>query len=201
MNELEELAEEIETCTKCDLHKDRTNSVPGEGPSNADIMLIGEAPGYHEDQEGRPFVGKAGDILTELLERAGFERSDVFIGNVLKCRPPENRDPTKEEIETCMPYLERQVRIIKPRLIIPLGRIAAKTLLGRSVKVSEEHGEVKNFDFAGWNCKILISYHPAATLYGRSKKEKLERDFDKIKEIINELLSSSKKGSIQQKLI
>lgn len=184
---LEELAEKIRSCTLCDLHKNRTNAVPGEGPEGSDIMLIGEAPGYHEDQEGRPFVGDAGDLLTDLLKRAGLERSDVFIGNVLKCRPPENRDPTEEEIETCSPYLEKQIRFLEPKLIVSLGRFAARLLTGRSVKVSDEHGELKDVEYAGWSCKLFVSYHPAAALYGADAGRKLEEDFDRLGELIKDL--------------
>lgn len=171
----------------CDLHKNRTNAVPGEGPEDADIMLIGEGPGYHEDQKGRPFVGKAGEVLTDLLEKSNLEREDVFIGNVIKCRPPDNRDPTKEEIKKCSPYLKKQIQHIKPKLIITLGRFASKLLLGRSVKVSKEHGKLLDCDYAGLKCKLFISYHPAAALYGPGAGEKLEKDFGKLKDILEEL--------------
>lgn len=187
MSDLNKLAEQIRQCELCDLHKSRTNAVPGEGPEDTDIMLIGEAPGYHEDQEGRPFVGKAGDILTDLLEKAGLSRDEVFIGNVLKCRPPENRDPTEEEIEICSPYLKKQIRDIKPKLIITLGRFSARLLLNRSVKVSQEHGNLEESDYGNWSCKLFISYHPAAALYGAEARIKLEEDFEKLKDIVKNL--------------
>ncbi len=187
MADLDELDDRIETCTKCDLHENRTNAVPGEGPEDADVMLIGEAPGYNEDQQGRPFVGKAGDILTDLLNDAGLERDEVFIGNVIKCKPPENRDPTDEEIETCLPYLKEQIREIGPKLIVSLGRIAGRTLLDRAVKVSEEHGKLKDIEFGGWSCKLFVSYHPAAALYGGGTREKLEKDFEKLGEIVKNI--------------
>ena len=187
MTNLEDLHEKIKTCEECELYEERTNAVPGEGPKDADVMLIGEAPGYNEDQEGRPFVGKAGDVLEELLEKAGLERKQVFIGNVIKCRPPENRDPTDEEIETCLPYLKKQIREIEPKLIVSLGRIAGRTLLDRSVKVSKEHGDLKDIEFGGWSCKLFVSYHPAAALYGGGTREKLEKDFEELKEILKEL--------------
>lgn len=187
MKDLEELAEEIRNCTKCDLHENRTNAVPGEGPFDADILLIGEAPGYHEDEEGEPFVGRAGGLLTELLADAGLERGDVFIANVLKCKPPNNRDPTSEEIETCSPYLRTQIRNIKPKLIVTLGRFAARTLIGRPVRVSEEHGELRDVEYAGWACKLFVSYHPAAALYGANAEEKLRKDFKKLGEIVEGL--------------
>lgn len=187
MEDLEELADQIKTCTLCDLHKNRTKAVPGEGPENADIMLIGEAPGYHEDQQGRPFVGNAGNILTDLLENAGLNRDEVFIGNVIKCRPPENRDPTEEEIKTCSPYLKKQIRNIKPKLIISLGRFAARLLSNRSVKISKEHGQLKDMEYGGWSCKLFISYHPAAALYGADARNKLEKDFEELKDTIQNL--------------
>lgn len=187
MTGLEELAEEIKNCTQCELHKNRTNAVPGEGPPDSDIILIGEAPGYHEDQQGEPFVGDAGDVLTELLEKAGLGRDEVFIGNVLKCRPPKNRDPTEKEIETCSPYLKEQIRSIEPKLIISLGRFAARLLLDRNVKVSKEHGKLRDIEYAGWSCKLFISYHPAAALYGGGNRQKLEADFEKLKGIVGNL--------------
>ncbi|KXB04782.1 hypothetical protein AKJ48_01440 [candidate division MSBL1 archaeon SCGC-AAA261O19] len=182
-----ELDEKIRECTLCDLHKSRTNAVPGEGPDDADIMMIGEAPGYYEDQEGLPFVGSAGKKLDGLLEKAGLKRGEIFIGNVLKCRPPENRDPTTEEIETCRPYLERQIRTIKPKLIVALGRFAAGELLGKSVSVSREHGELRDSSYGGWHCKLFISYHPAAALYGADAAMKLEEDFEKLGEVVEKL--------------
>ncbi len=199
MKNLEELAGKIKSCTLCDLHKNRTKAVPGEGPKDADIMLIGEAPGYNEDQEGRPFVGDAGDILTDLLEdQAGLDRSDVFIGNVIKCRPPDNRDPKDEEIESCSPYLKKQVRNIEPKLIVSLGRFAARLLLDRSVKVSKEHGELKDIEYGGWKCKLFISYHPAASLYGADAKIKLKEDFSKLEELKKDLdnFKSSKQTTL-----
>lgn len=187
MKNLEELNEKIRNCKLCELHKNRTKAVPGSGPKDADVMLIGEGPGHHEDQKGEPFVGKAGEVLNELLEKAGLERDEVFIGNVIKCRPPENRDPSEEEIEKCSPYLKKQIRSIKPKIIISLGRFAAKLLLDRSVKVSKEHGKLADCDYGGWSCKLFISYHPAAALYGGGTREKLEDDFGKLTTILEDL--------------
>ncbi len=183
---MEELEREIRTCTRCDLHRSRTNAVPGEGPADANVMLIGEAPGYWEDQKGRPFVGAAGKYLTELLGTAGLKRDDVFIGNILKCRPPGNRDPTDEEIEACSPYLKKQIQIIKPKLIVALGRFAAGTLLGRPVSMRRSHGTLADCSYGGWNGKLFISYHPAAALYGTSRNL-LEEDFKKLGNVIKEL--------------
>jgi len=128
-NYIENIKKEVKNCRKCDLHKQRSNSVAGEGLPHSTIMLIGEAPGYWEDQKGRPFVGAAGKFLDELLRIAGLERKDVFITNILKCRPPRNREPTQEEIRACTPYLNRQIDIIKPRLIITLGNVATFYIL------------------------------------------------------------------------
>lgn len=183
---MEELESKIKTCTRCNLHKTRTNAVPGEGSADADVMLVGEAPGYWEDQKGRPFVGAAGKYLTELLETAGLKREDVFIGNILKCRPPRNRDPTDEEIETCSPYLQKQIQLIKPKLIVALGRFAARVLLGRPVSMGRSHGTLVDCSFGGWQGKLLISYHPAAALYGTSR-DLLEEDFKKLGEIMKKL--------------
>jgi len=197
LSEIEEIRENIKECTLCDLHKERTNTVPGEGPEDAKIALIGEAPGYNEDQEGKPFVGDAGDILTELLEKkAGLERKDVFIGNVLKCRPPENRDPKDKEIEACSPYLKKQIRTIEPKLIVSLGRFAANLFSDNSVKISKEHGEIKDIEYGGWKCKLLLSYHPAAALYGGGVREKLNKDFSKLgeaKDNLNDFKTSKQK--------
>lgn len=195
MNDLKELSEKIRSCTRCDLHKNRTNAVPGKGPEDADVMFIGEAPGYYEDQRGEPFVGKAGKILTKLLEKAGLKRDDVFIGNVIKCRPPDNRDPTPEEIEACSPYLKKQILNIQPEIIVSLGRFAARLLLGRSLSISREHGQLKDSNYGGWRCKLFVSYHPAAALYGAEVGRKLEEDFEKLKDIINN------PGVTQQRLI
>jgi DNA polymerase len=183
---MEELESKIKACTRCALHKTRTNAVPGEGSADADVMLVGEAPGYWEDQKGRPFVGAAGKYLTELLGTAGLKREDVFIGNILKCRPPGNRDPTDEEIETCSPYLQKQIQLIKPKLIVTLGRFAARVLLGRPVSMGRSHGTLVDCSFGGWQGKLLISYHPAAALYGTSR-DLLEEDFKKLGETMKKL--------------
>lgn len=183
---MEELESKIKICTRCDLYRTRTNAVPGEGPSNADVMLVGEAPGYWEDQKGRPFVGAAGKFLNELLGTAGLKREDVFIGNILKCRPPNNRDPTDDEIETCSPYLQKQIRLIKPRLIVALGRFAAGTLLGRPVSMRRSHGTLADCSYGGWYGKLFISYHPAAALYG-TNRNLLEEDFKKLGDVVKKL--------------
>lgn len=195
---LSKIAEEIRTCEECDLHRSRVNAVPGEGPSDAEIMFVGEAPGYHESQQGKPFVGVAGKNLDKLLDTVGLEREQVFIGNILKCRPPNNRDPTNEEIEACSTYLERQVRTIKPKLIVSLGRFATRVLLGKPVSVGKTHGKLIDCSYGGWNCKLFVSYHPAAALYGADAERNLERDFKKLKKIAKEL--DRFKGSQQMTL-
>ncbi|MFW5911844.1 MAG: uracil-DNA glycosylase family protein [Candidatus Hadarchaeota archaeon] len=187
MDSLKNIAEQVRNCKRCELHKNRTNAVPGEGPKRSDVMLIGEAPGYNEDQQGRPFVGDAGDVLEGLLEKANLSRGDVYIANIIKCRPPENRDPKKGEIKECTAYLKRQIKLIEPKLIVSLGRVSARELLGRSVKVSKEHGALIDLDYSGWYCKAFISYHPAAALYGADTEIKLERDFKKLGEIVKNL--------------
>ncbi len=183
---MEELESKIKTCTRCGLHKTRTNAVPGDGPADANVMFIGEAPGYYEDQQGKPFVGAAGKLLTELLASAGLKREEIFIGNILKCRPPNNRDPADEEIETCSPYLQRQIQLIKPKLIVALGRFAARVLLGRQVSMRHSHGTLADCSYGGWQGKLFISYHPAAALYGTSR-ELLEEDFRKLREVVKKL--------------
>jgi DNA polymerase len=156
------------------------NVVFGVGPMIADIMMVGECPGYWEDQKGEPFVGAAGKNLNSLLVEAGLRREDVYIANTLKCRPPGNRDPLPEEIEACRPFLEGQIRAIKPKVIIALGRFAAGELLGRYVVMGKEHGTVHDCTFAGVSFKLFVSYHPAAALYGADAKQKLHADFKKL---------------------
>ncbi|MGM0509893.1 MAG: uracil-DNA glycosylase, partial [Thermoplasmatota archaeon] len=143
---LDKVHEEIETCTKCPLHENRTNAVPGEGDGDADIMLIGEGPGEKEDEQGRPFVGRAGKFLDELLDSAGLNRDEVFITNVVKCRPPDNRDPKKGEIKACNPYLKRQIQLIDPDVICTLGNHATETLIGKK-GITKLHG--KEFEYQG----------------------------------------------------
>ncbi|MEB3816383.1 MAG: uracil-DNA glycosylase [Desulfurococcales archaeon] len=177
------IVESILQCKRCPLHRTRKNPVPGEGPISADIMFIGEAPGRREDETGRPFVGSAGRILDALLASIGVRREDVYITNVVKCRPPGNRDPTPEEIESCLPYLIEQIRIIEPKLIITLGRHAGKTiysLLGRRWRgLSAEHGVRVEGVLKGVNMKVVVipTYHPAAALYNPQIRRVLEEDF------------------------
>src|SRR5213596_2491065 len=178
--ELATVHSEIIGCTKCELHKSRKNAVPGEGPTAAKVMFVGEGPGQNEDEQGRPFVGAAGKLLTELLESIGIKRSDVFITNVVKCRPPSNRAPRKGEIETCNPYLMSQIRLVKPRIVCALGTPAIATLLGGEYSATRVHGKPTSKG----DVTILPMYHPAAALYDASLKEVLALDFKTLKELL-----------------
>ncbi|MDI6826463.1 MAG: type-4 uracil-DNA glycosylase [Candidatus Aenigmarchaeota archaeon] len=180
------LKKEVETCTRCDLHKTRTNVVFGEGSANARIMLCGEAPGYWEDQKGRPFVGNAGKFLDELLSIAGLKREEVFIANILKCRPPGNREPRPEEIELCTSFLNKQIKIIKPRIICTLGNYATSYILEKygfkSDSMGKIHGKVFRVSNLSTQLKIIPMYHPATALYKPYMKEVIKRDWKLIKE-------------------
>jgi len=180
---IEKIEKEIRECKKCPLHRLRKNAVPGEGGHKRRIMFIGEAPGRREDELGRPFVGAAGKFLDELLASIGLTREDVYITNVVKCRPPNNRDPTDEEISLCAPYLERQIEILKPRIICPLGRFSAKYILEKygfeMTTISKVQGKI----FEG-EVIIIPMYHPAAALYHQNLKEDLRRSFQVLSRII-----------------
>ena len=184
INEYNRLVEEISRCTKCPLHRSRRNPVPGEGSINANIMFIGEAPGEREDATGRPFVGAAGKFLDQLLASVGLRREEVYITNVVKCRPPGNRDPREEEVSACTPYLWRQIALIKPRLIVALGRHAARVLyLKAGLKwsnMSRMHGKVVEATINGYNVLLAVTYHPAAALYNPRLKNTIEEDFRNI---------------------
>ena len=178
---LDEIAAEIRVCTRCELHRTRTNSVPGEGPADARIMFIGEAPGWNEDQQGRPFVGAAGKFLEELLGAAGLKRSDVFITNVVKSRPPGNRDPLPDEIVACAPFLQRQIDTIDPDVIVTLGRFSmAKWFPGE--RISRIHGQPKR----DGKRLIVPMYHPAAALHQQALKTTILEDFAKLPRILAE---------------
>ncbi len=178
---LREIAAEVFTCSKCDLCKGRTKAVPGEGNAQAKIMLIGEGPGFHEDKQGRPFVGPSGQLLEDLLKSIGLKRSDVFITNVVKCRPPENRDPLPAEIDACNDYLDRQIAAMKPLVIVTLGRISMSKFFGGE-KISAIHGRARKKD--GYMC--IPMFHPAAALRTESYKIALREDFKKIPLVLAE---------------
>jgi uracil-DNA glycosylase len=193
--ELELLNSEIATCTKCELHKSRTKAVPGEGPLDAKVMFVGEGPGQNEDEQGRPFVGAAGKLLTELLESIGLKRSEVFITNIVKCRPPNNRAPRKSEVETCNPYLESQMKLIKPQIVCALGTPAITTLLGQEYSASRAHGKPVSKE----KMTILPMYHPAAALYDATLKEVLAADFKILKNWLEQSARADTNGSTHDK--
>lgn len=176
---LKELHARILVCPDCALSSTRTRAVPGEGSENASIFLIGEGPGWHEDQQGRPFVGPAGKFLDELLSIAGFKRPEVFITNVVKCRPPSNRDPLPGEIQACKKYLDRQVELISPEIIITLGRYSLARFFP-SETISKIHGKTLKLDKG----TCIAMYHPAAALHQPSLRKAIEDDFRKIPEIM-----------------
>lgn len=189
MSTLENIRSSVLSCKKCRLSEDRINAVPGEGNPNADIMFIGEGPGKSEDKKGAPFVGAAGKFLDELLAEIGMKRSDVFITNVVKCRPPGNRDPQDDEIAVCWPYLEQQVRQIKPKLIVTLGRHAMNRFLP-DLKISQAHGQVKEYKGVGTKKQVYFPmYHPAVALYNGSYRELLKEDMRKIPKLLSMIQS------------
>ena len=157
---LEEIAAEVRACTRCRLSQTRTNAVPGEGHPDTEVVFVGEGPGQTEDQQGRPFVGRAGQFLDQLLLSIGFPRESVYICNVLKCRPPANRDPEPDEVEACSPYLYRQVELIAPKVILAVGTFSAQTLLGSRGPISRLRGRVHRFR----GIDLVPTYHPAALL-------------------------------------
>jgi uracil-DNA glycosylase len=181
MSELAAIAGEIAQCRRCQLSSTRNLTVPGEGNPDAEIMFVGEAPGWHENQQGRPFVGAAGKFLEELLETISLKRSDVFIANVVKCRPPQNRDPLPDEINACSSYLDRQIAAIEPRLIVTLGRFSMARFFPPSRGIRELHGTTCIKD--GILCYAM--YHPAAALHQPSLKRTIEQDTLKIPTLLS----------------
>jgi DNA polymerase len=179
--DLAAIAAEVSVCTKCPLHHSRKKAVPGEGPANAEIMFIGEGPGFHENEQGRPFVGAAGQFLDQLLAQAGLARPDVWIGNVVKCRPPANRDPQPEELAACDPYLERQIKAINPSIIVTLGRYSmGKFMTG--AKISAVHGQMRKLG----DRYVIPMFHPAAALHQPSLKPAILADFAKLPELLQQ---------------
>jgi len=182
MTTLADLAREVSICKKCALAQGRTRAVPGEGPENAALMFIGEGPGFHEDQQGRPFVGAAGQFLDELLQSIGLQRADVYITNVVKCRPPGNRDPQPEEIAACQPYLDRQIALIKPQVIVTLGRYSMARAFPYE-KISAIHGRPRKVG----EIVYVPMFHPAAALHQPSLRNTVEEDFARLPGILAEL--------------
>lgn len=176
---MKQIADEVSACNKCDLFHSREKGVPGEGPPDAEIMFIGEGPGFHENMQGRPFVGAAGELLVELLGNIGLKREDVFITNVVKCRPPGNRDPQPAELAACYPYLERQIQLINPSVIVTLGRFSMARFIPNA-KISQIHGQA--IQTQG---KLVVPfYHPAAALHRPSLRSVVEDDFATLPDLI-----------------
>lgn len=182
---LDAIVAEIMVCRKCKLWRTRKYPVPGEGNPNSQIMFIGEAPGYREDVKGKPFVGAAGKFLDTLLSEAGLSRESVFIGNILKCRPPKNREPSRDEIETCTPYLNSQIRVIQPEFIVTLGNYSTAYIFSKVTLsfngITRVHGKFYEASIAGFNVIVFPTFHPAAALYRPKYKEQLISDFHALK--------------------
>jgi DNA polymerase len=185
---LDSIASEIVVCPKCRLSKSRKKAVPGEGSDTGTVMFVGEGPGRNEDLQGRPFVGQAGRLLDELLTMAGLIRSDVFICNVVRCRPPNNRDPLPDEIETCTPYLERQINVIRPKLIVTLGRHSTEYFFLKTSLpfkgITRATGKARDVTFLSLSLTVFPTLHPAAGIYSAEYKRLLIRDFRRLKEIL-----------------
>ena len=181
---ISEIKKEVESCKKCDLWKTRKIPVPGEGSLHPKVMFIGEAPGFNEDLQGKPFVGKAGKVFDELLKSIGIDRRDIYITNILKCKPPENRSPKTEEIKACTPYLDSQIAIIKPKIIVTLGSFSMSYIFDKfglkQGKISSLHGRVFNLTNLAGIEKIIPLYHPAVATYNLGMKSILLQDFKSI---------------------
>jgi DNA polymerase len=191
---LETIAQQIIGCTKCELYKGRTNAVPGEGPTHAEIMLIGEGPGAREDKLGRPFVGASGKFLDELLEQAGLTRDEVWITNVVKCRPPGNRDPQADEIETCTTnYLENQIKLVNPSIIVTLGRHSMNWFIP-DVKITQVHGQMHSVG----RRFVIPMFHPAAALHQSRFKPMLLEDFAKLPALLEEARAARGKSKTKK---
>jgi uracil-DNA glycosylase family 4 len=195
ISELSQLYQEIEHCQKCDLAKSRTRAVPGEGPEHSRLFFLGEAPGWHEDQQGRPFVGPAGQFLDSLLTSIGLKRKQVYIGNVIKCRPPANRDPLPSEIESCCQWLDRQLDLIHPKMVVCLGRFSmAKYFPGETI--GKIHGKAKKQD----NVIYYAMYHPAAALHQGNLRKVIEADMLRIPQILAQTEEVSEASAQPQQL-
>jgi uracil-DNA glycosylase len=185
---LVDLYGEVRECTRCPLHETRTRAVFGAGNADADLMFVGEAPGAEEDRQGLPFVGRAGQLLNQMLEGIGLSREDVFIANVLKSRPPGNRDPQPLEIEACRPYLFEQVRLIEPRVVCTLGNFATKLLSGNPAGITKVRGAPQVHELGGRSVFLLPLFHPAAALRTPAVKETLREDFERLPALLEQPL-------------
>lgn len=182
----ETLANRVSACISCGLHQTRTQTVFGVGNKQAQLMIIGEAPGFHEDQQGEPFVGRAGQLLTTMIKSIGLNRSDVYIANILKCRPPNNRDPDVQEVATCTPFLDEQIALIKPRLLLAVGRIASHYLLKTSSSLESLRNKIHQYGTN--NTPLIVTYHPAYLLRNPIDKKKAYLDLLFIQNILQELI-------------
>lgn len=193
---LARIAKEVAVCTKCALHESRKKAVPGEGPADAEIMFIGEGPGFHENEQGRPFVGAAGKFLDQLLAQAGVTREDVFIANVVKCRPPGNRDPLPEELVACGGYLEAQIQAIDPSIIVTLGRFSMGRFIP-GVKISEVHGQMKNVG----ERFVIPMFHPAAALHQPALKPSILADFANLPDQLNQARAALGRRIVEKRTV
>ncbi len=191
---LARIAQEVSACTKCALHESRKKSVPGDGPANAEIMFIGEGPGFHENEQGHPFVGAAGKFLDQLLAQAGVTRADVFIANVVKCRPPGNRDPLPDELEACDVHLEAQIKTINPSIIVTLGRFSMNKFIP-AAKISAIHGELRKVG----DRFVIPMFHPAAALHQAALKPAILGDFAKLPDQLKEARAALGRPVIEKK--
>ncbi len=192
---LSAIAQEVSACTKCVLHETRKKSVPGDGPVNAEIMFIGEGPGFHENEQGHPFVGAAGKFLDQLLAQAGVTRADVWIGNVVKCRPPGNRDPLPDELEACDVHLEAQIKTINPSIIVTLGRFSMNKFIP-GAKISAIHGEMQKIG----DRYIIPMFHPAAALHQAALKPSILADFARLPDQLKEARAALGRKDVVEKI-
>ena len=184
---LKKIRDEVRNCRACKLCENRKNAVPGEGPATAEVMFIGEGPGFHENEQGKPFVGQAGHLLDQLLEAAGLQRGNVYITNVVKCRPPQNRDPEPDELATCNQFLERQIEVIKPKAIVTLGRFSMAHFVENG-RIGDIHGKARLVD----DQLVVTMYHPAAALHQPALKGTLMADFAGIRHLLENVHRSEK---------
>jgi DNA polymerase len=191
---ISQIAKEVSACTKCALHSSRKKSVPGEGPATAEIMFIGEGPGFHENEQGRPFVGAAGQFLDQLLAQAGVTRADVWIGNVVKCRPPGNRDPLPDELAACNVYLEQQINAINPSIIVTLGRFSMNKFFP-GAKISAVHGQMRQVG----GRFVIAMFHPAAALHQAALKPAILSDFAKLPELLKQARAGLGRSMLSEK--
>ena len=194
---LAELADALRDCQGCGLAAGRTQVVFGAGDANAELMFVGEGPGFHEDRQGIPFIGQAGKLLNGLLEQIGLTREQVYIANVVKCRPPDNRDPAEKEIAACSPHLMKQIEIIRPRVLCTLGRFATKLLTKTDLSMTAIHGRAKPMTLAGVEMVVFPVFHPAAALYTPANRVVLEEDFAKLKHLLDRGMDALSAGKVE----